>query len=276
MLLLMRDIGLALCTLDHDLLRRRRDGRLEQAVAVHVEDLLFGGTAAAVTGFEAHISTRFSVGPTKICVFAFTGLSVFTVDGASTSAASIRVDQEAYVYTIEAIDIRPVRVWTPRSLFDAAELTSYRRATGALLRATGQTTPWLACVAALLARRFTRAVVADLTLANLVITAARRSHPLPLLFPPVSPPPRLRLFVDASGVKTGYFHSSLRLRRLLFPLLCVWGSSVAQHAPHPPALRVSPLASRHPLVVRGGGLRNIGGRLCGHGGGRHPYLHRLG
>jgi len=157
-------------------IRRRRDGRLELVVAAHVEDLLFGGTATAVTGFEAFIPTRFSVGPTKICVFAFTGLSVRMVDGASTSAASIRVDQEAYVDTIEAIDIRPVRVGKPRSLFDAAELTSYSRATGALLRATGQTTPWLAGAVALPTRRFTRAVVAYLTLSNRVITAARRSH----------------------------------------------------------------------------------------------------
>jgi len=45
--------------------------------------------------------------------------------------------------------------------------------------------------------------VADLTVANRVITAARRSRPLPHVFPPVSPPPRLRLFIDASSVKTG-------------------------------------------------------------------------
>jgi len=202
-LVLMRDIGLARCTLDHGLLGRHRDGRLELVVAVHVDNVLFGGTAAAVTGFEASLRARFSVGPTKIGAFAFTGLSVLMVDGASTSASSIRVDQEAYFDTIEAINIRPGRLGHPRSPLDAAELTSYRLATGALLWSTRQTMPWLACAAAPLARRFTCAVVADLTVANRVITAARRSRPLPHVFPPVSPPPRLRLFIDASSVKTG-------------------------------------------------------------------------
>jgi len=203
-LLLMRDIGLARCALDHGQFGRHRDGRLELVVAVHVDDFLFGGTAAAVSGFEATLRARFSVGPTKIGAFAWTGgLSVRMVDGASTSAASIRVDQEAYVDTIEEIDIRPGRLGQPRSPLDAAELTSYCRATGALLWATGQTMPWLACAAALLACRFTCAVVADLTVANRFITAARRSCPLPLVISHVSPPPRVRLFVDASSVKTG-------------------------------------------------------------------------
>jgi len=202
-LLLMRDSGLSRCSLDHGLFARHRDGAPELVVAVHVDDFLFGGTASAVRAFEASLRGRFSVGPTKVGSFSFTGLSIRTLAAPLVGAPSILVDQDAYVDTIDTIDIRPMRVAAPSARLDSSELTAYRRATGDLLWATGQTMPWLACAAALLARRFTCAVVADLAVANRFIAAARRARPHPLTFPLVAPAQRLRLFVDASSVKNG-------------------------------------------------------------------------
>lgn len=91
----------------------------------------------------------------------------------------------------------------PEARLTPEELTAYRRATGALLWGTGQTLPYLACAATTLARRFTCAVVRDLTVANKVIAAVKAARPLPLVYPKLRGPQRLRLFVDASSVKNG-------------------------------------------------------------------------
>ena len=82
----------------------------------------------------------------------------------------------------------------------ASELTDYRRATGALLWAAGQTLPHLACGSAVLARHFRHALVSDLVRANLTIAAARRSRDLGLRFRPVRGPPCLYLYTDSSAV----------------------------------------------------------------------------
>lgn len=83
------------------------------------------------------------------------------------------------------------------------ELTDYRRATGALLWATGQTLPYLACATTTLARRFTCAVVHDLKAANRVIAEAKAARPMPLTYSCLRGQQRLRIFVDASSVKAG-------------------------------------------------------------------------
>ncbi|OSX78708.1 hypothetical protein BU14_0103s0051 [Porphyra umbilicalis] len=202
-LALMVELTLQRSTLDHGLFTAHADGVLQLVVAVHVDDFLFGGTPPATARFETALRRAFDTGPTKSGDFTFTGVRVRTSVDEDTGALSMRADQEQYVDSIECIDIHPMRKATPDARLVPEELTAYRRATGALLWATGQTMPYLACAATTLARRFGSAVVRDLTVANRVVAAAKAARPLPLVFPAVRGPQRLRLFVDASSVKTG-------------------------------------------------------------------------
>lgn len=200
---LMTVLGLVRSTLDHGLFTRHKDGQLLLVVAVHVDDFLFGGTAQAVQDFEAAVRKAFATGPTKSGSFNFTGVRVKTDLDEDTGRIAIRADQEPYVDSIDTIDIRPERKTEPGARLEPEELTLYRRATGALLWATGQTMPYLSCAATTLARRFGHAVVRDLTVANRVVRAAKAARPIPLLFMPMRGQQRLRLFVDASSVKAG-------------------------------------------------------------------------
>ena len=203
MLALMIDLKLQRSTLDHGLFTAHIDGVLQLVIAVHVDDFLFGGTYPAVARFETALRRAFGTGPTMSGDFTVMGVRVRTSVNEDTGALSVRADQEQYVDSIECIDIRPARKATPDERRVPEELTAYRRATGALLWATGQAMPYLACAATTLARRFGSAVVRDLSVANRVVSAAKAARPPPLVFPAVRRPERLRLFVDASSVKTG-------------------------------------------------------------------------
>lgn len=82
----------------------------------------------------------------------------------------------------------------------AEELTLYRRATEALLRAAGQTLPHLACGSTVLARHFQHSLVADLVRANKLLASARGARDLGLCLRPVMPQRCLYLLTDSSAV----------------------------------------------------------------------------
>ena len=189
--------------LDHGVFTQHSRGTLIFIAAVRVDDLLFGGTTEDMQRFQSALRGALAAEPTKSGALNFTGVRVNTVAGDVTGGISIAADQEPYVDSIESINITPERAATPDARLTAAELALYRRATGALLWATGQTMPYLACAASTLGRRFTRAAVHDLTAANRVIKAAKAARPLPLVFRALRGDLRLRLFVDASSVKLG-------------------------------------------------------------------------
>lgn len=172
-------------------------------VAVHVDDFLFGGTAAAVDRFESALRRAFETGATKSGDTTFTGLRVRTTMDDDTCSLTVTTDQEQYLDSIDVIYVSPERKACPEPRLTPLELTDYSRATGALLWGTGQTLPYPACATTTLARRFTCAVVHDLTAANRVIAAAKAARPMPLIYVGLQGQERLRLFVDASSVKTG-------------------------------------------------------------------------
>ena len=214
-LLLLTALQLKRAPLDHGVFTQHRRGALVFVVAVHVEDFLFGCTTAAVQRFSSALRGAFAAGPTRSGALTFTGVRVRTVADDVTGGLSIAADQEPYVDSIESIVLSPQRAATPDARLTAAELTLYRRATGALLWATGQTMPYLACAASTLGRRFTRAAVHHFTTANRVIKAAKAARPLPFVFRALRGDIRLRLFVDAFSVKLGVptAHTSLCLPR---------------------------------------------------------------
>lgn len=155
--------------------------------------------------------------------------------------------------SIETIEVRPERKTQSKARLTPEELTSYRRATGALLWSTGQMMPYLDCAAVILARRFTCAMVHDLTAANRVTAAAKFACPLPLTYTRLRGLQRLRLFVDASSVKQRYLRraqgwlllplwnlSRPARSRLTLPWLCCNTAPIGSAMSHtPPSLRMS-------------------------------------
>lgn len=202
-LTLMRSLKLRRSTMDLGLLTAHQYGKLTFVVVVHVDDFLIGGTSAEVARFDGALRAAFAAGPDKSGDLTFTGLCARNSLDDDTGRIALQVDQEAYIDSIDAIIVRPERALEPALRLMAGKLTDYRRGTGALLWATGQTLPYLACAPSTLARRFTCAVVRDLTKANRVVAAAKTARPMPLRYNPLRGPERLRLFVDASSVTLG-------------------------------------------------------------------------
>jgi len=197
---LMRKLGAVRSAADPGLFVLVADGAVLLAVSVHVDDFLFGGTAAGVVLFESELRAAFSVGPVAVGSFVFTGLAIAFTAASGRRPACVRVHQQAYVDSLDDIPLSAARLATPGAAVTSAELTLYRRAAGALLWAAGQTLPHLACGAAVLARHFRHALVADLVRANKQLAAARLSRDFGLTFRP-SPPGRcLYLFTDSSAV----------------------------------------------------------------------------
>lgn len=196
----LESVGAERAVGDHGVFTMHKDGKLVLLVAVHVDDFLFSGTTDGVTAFERGLRNAFTVGPTVVGSFTFTGLRVVTRFSGRGPSTEVTVDQDAYIDSIDDIDIEPHRARDKGLAVNPAELTEYRRATGALLWATGQTVPHLACATALLARRFKDARVTDLVRANKVIRQMRQARGVPLLFLPAPSPRHLVLFTDSSAV----------------------------------------------------------------------------
>ncbi|OSX73858.1 hypothetical protein BU14_0323s0002 [Porphyra umbilicalis] len=197
---LMRALGASRSAADLGLFILVADGAVILAVAVHVDNFLYGGTVAGVALFERELRAAFSVGPVSTGSFVFTGLSITHFARTGRRAARLWVDQTAYLDSIDDIPVSATRRAAPSAAVTAAELTAYRRATGALLWAAGQTLPHLACGSAVLARHFRHALVSDLVRANLTIAAARRARGLGLRFRPVRGARCLYLYTDSSAV----------------------------------------------------------------------------
>lgn len=130
---LMMQLNLTRSSMDHGLFTRHNAGRLVLFVSVHVDDFLFGGTDAEVELFEDGLRSAFEAGPTKSGELTFTGLRIKTTIDDDTGAISIGADQERYLDSIVSLDVRTERKARPEARLTPEELTTYRRATGALL-----------------------------------------------------------------------------------------------------------------------------------------------
>jgi len=73
---LTRKIGAVRSAADPSVVVLLADGAVILSVSFHVDDLLFGGTAAGVALFESELRAAFSVGPVAVVSFVFTGLAI--------------------------------------------------------------------------------------------------------------------------------------------------------------------------------------------------------
>jgi len=83
--------------LEHGLFTAHVDGFLQLVIAVHADDLLFGGTPPAVARFKTALRLVFVTGPKKSGGVTFTGVRVRTSVDEDTGALSVRAYQEQYV-----------------------------------------------------------------------------------------------------------------------------------------------------------------------------------
>lgn len=122
---------------DHGLFVLHRHGGVILAVAVHVIDFLYRGTRAGVALFEREHQAAFSVGPVSFGSRVFTGLAVCYSAASETRPAAAWVHRHPNVDSIDDIPIPDGRLALKGAAVSTAELTLYRRATGALLGAAG-------------------------------------------------------------------------------------------------------------------------------------------
>jgi len=122
-----------------------------------------------------------------------------------------KLGDQQYLATIDAVPVSAARLSKNAAAVSSAVLNQNRRAVGALLWASGQTPPYLACASSLLAGRFHQAVVKDLVDLTRSVGAAQAAFGLPLLYQHVGAPYRLFLFTDAWSItlqsataQTGY------------------------------------------------------------------------
>lgn len=245
-LVLMINLGYDRVEPDHGLFVLVLDGTLEFTAAVHVDHSKYAGVAKEVARFETALRAVFDVGPVRICNLTFTGLRIACDTDASSGKMVIAVDQDHYLESIEEIDVSSERAAGRSAAVSTSEFTLYRRAVVALLWASGQTQPFMACHSSLLAGRFHKAVVHDLLAVNRVVRAARAASGLPLLFTAVAPLHRLVLFADASSItsslasaQTGdlvLLASDAPVRGSLSPdtplFLLAWGSHKQRRVTH--------------------------------------------
>lgn len=197
---MMDRLGYERVETDHGLFLLVRDGSFVFGLTVHVDDFLYGRTGAEVDLFDKELQESFSVGAIAIGNLTFTGLRMQCSEDSSSGQLPARVDQDHYLDFIEEIVLPPAREAMKEAAVTTLELTLYRRAVGALLWASGQTQPFMACTSSLLARRFHQAVVHDLFGVNRVIRVAKDAHVMPLRVQPVGTPHRLVVFTDASAI----------------------------------------------------------------------------
>lgn len=147
-----------------------------------VDDFLYGRTLSGVRRFELELRSAFAIGAVEVGHFAFAGRDVSCkaphahdiVGPAPVSA--VWVQQHANVDSLDAIPLSAARAASAVLAVTAEELTLYRRATGALLWAAGQTLLHLAFGAAVLARPFKHTLVSDLVRAIRPVAEALRSR----------------------------------------------------------------------------------------------------
>lgn len=181
------------------------------SAAVHVDDFKYGGVAKKVARFETAHRAAFDVGPVHVGNFTLMGLRITCDTDESSGKMVIVTDEDHYLMCTEEIDITAERAASRSVSVSTSELTSYVRAVGALLWASGQTQPLMACHSTLRARRFHKAVVNDLHAVNRVFRAAQASRGISLLSTAVVMPHRIVLFSDGSSIaassasaQTGY------------------------------------------------------------------------
>lgn len=130
---LLRSIGALRFPADHGLVVLVRDGAVILAVAVHVDEFLYGGTKDGLQMFERELHAAISVGPVGAGSLVFTGLAISFSAGSATRPASAWVNQQACVDCLDDIPTPPARLLTTGAAVTVDELTMYSRATGALL-----------------------------------------------------------------------------------------------------------------------------------------------
>lgn len=102
---LLDSVGAQRAAGDHGVFALHEEGLLVLVVAVHVDNFLFCGTAAGLKVIERTLRTAFTVGPTIVGSFTFTGLRVVTRKVGQAAALEVTVDQDAYIDSIDDIAI---------------------------------------------------------------------------------------------------------------------------------------------------------------------------
>lgn len=118
-------------------------------LVVHVDDCLYSECAAEFRRFESELQDSFSVGPISVGNLTITGLRLNYSDNPSGLLTAF-VDQDHFLEAIEKNVVPADRAAGTAAAVTTLGLTLCRQAVGELLRASGQTQPFMACTSSML------------------------------------------------------------------------------------------------------------------------------
>ena len=178
---------------DQGLFRWFQEGVIAGVIALHVDDLLYGGCREFIVGVIQSIRNNLTVGSEDNEAFKYLGVELN-----QEGNKDIVISQNKYAETIKAIEITPRRESEKDSETTEEEKKSLRSKAGKLLWLAGMTRPDLSFRVCQISTKISTSVVQDILYVNIVIRDVK-SHQSIIRIPKLNPGNiKILVFADAS------------------------------------------------------------------------------
>ena len=166
--------GMVMCKLDQAMFLYFSEGVLSGIACLHVDDILWAGTADFEANVIATMKDKFQIGSNETKSFKYVGVNIKGTSG------TVRVDQEHYIEGLQEVGIASDRFRSDD--LTANEKKVYRALVGQLNWVATQTRPDVLFEVCLLSSVFDTATVEDLLCANKLVRKLKASSVI-LKFP---------------------------------------------------------------------------------------------
>ena len=161
-------------------------------IAVHVDDLMFGGTDKFQKNVIEALKRKFKLSTEVETEFVYTGLDI------RQSSAFINLSQIGYADQISEISIDPIRGRDNKLEINSHERSQLRSVCGQLLWVATQSRPDLGYATCIASNSYATGIISDLKLVNKTIKFMK-NNPLTLKFPRIDlSSASVVIFCDAS------------------------------------------------------------------------------
>ena len=182
-------IGMTKSLYDEALFYYKKKGKVEGILALHVDDMIFGGSKEFEENVVEILKKEIQIGSEDITPFKYLGMNISQVDGV------IYVDQESYIRVTEAVD--QIDMKDKERTLNENEQYLYRAICGQLNWIATQSRPDISYDVCVLSTKLNSAKVSDMLYANKVLKKVK-AEDIKLMFPKLQFPLKLLVFCDAS------------------------------------------------------------------------------
>ena len=174
----LEDLGMTVSSYDESFFFGHQGEELAGLIAIHVDDLMFGGNEWFLSHVMGSLKSKFKLSTEVEGSFVYTGLDI------KQSFMLINVSQFGYIEQISEIKIDSARVKLNDVPINEVEKKQLRSAAGQLLWVATQTRPDISYGTCIAANSYSSGTVRDLKLVNKTIRFMKR-NPLSLKFPKI-------------------------------------------------------------------------------------------